>query len=214
MLVVDVQNDFCSGGALEVPQGDAVVTPINRLLAAFATAGAAIFASRDWHPDGSSHFTEGGGVWPVHCVAETNGAAFHPDLVLPDGTAVVSKGTAPDADGYSAFDGSVDKAGDSLGDALASQGVGHLTVCGLATDYCVRASVLDACRQGLRVAVVSDAIAAVNLNDGDGPKAIEEMRAAGAEFVDTKAAAAAVAGSGPRIGTPSSRSGDLDRRGR
>ncbi len=194
LLVVDVQNDFCSGGALEVPRGDVVVTPINRMLAAFGAAGTPIFASRDWHPDGSSHFIEGGGVWPVHCIAATNGAAFHPDLALPDGTAVVSKGTAPDADGYSAFDGTVDTTGDSLGDALASEGVGHLIVCGLATDYCVRASVLDACRQGLRVWVVSDAIAAVSLNDGDGPRAIQEMRAAGAAFVDTHTAVATVAG--------------------
>ena len=195
LLVVDVQNDFCAGGALEVPRGDAVVTPINRMLAAFGGAGTPIFASRDWHPDGSSHFIESGGVWPVHCIAETDGAAFHPDLALPDGTAVVSKGTAPDADGYSAFDGTVDETGDSLGDALASRGVVHLIVCGLATDYCVRASVLDACRQGLRVWVVSDAIAAVNLNNGDGPQAIEEMRAAGAAFIDTDTAVAAAAGS-------------------
>ena len=191
LLVVDVQNDFCAGGALAVPGGDAVVPPINRLTAAYAAAGAPIFASRDWHPEGSSHFTEGGGVWPVHCVAETNGAAFHPELTLPAETAVVSKGTVPDADGYSAFEGTVET-GDSLGAALGARAVGHLTVCGLATDYCVRASVLDACRQGVQVSVVADAIAAVNLNDGDGPQAIKEMRSAGADLVDTNAAVAAL----------------------
>ena len=189
--MVDVQNDFCSGGALAVPRGDGVVPPINRLTAAYASAGAPIFASRDWHPAGSSHFADSGGVWPVHCVAGTNGAAFHPELALPPETAVVSKGTAPDTDGYSAFDGSV-STGESLEEALNLRTVEHLTVCGLATDYCVRASVLDACRQGLRVSVVSDAIAAVNLNAGDGPQAIQEMRAAGAEFVDTDAAVAAL----------------------
>ena len=191
LLVVDVQNDFCSGGALAVPGGDRVVPPINRLTAAYASAGAPIFASRDWHPAASSHFAAGGGVWPVHCVAGTNGAAFHPELTLPPETAVVSKGTAPDTDGYSAFDGSV-ATGESLEQALNVRTVEHLTVCGLATDYCVRASVLDACRQGLRVSVVSDAIAAVNLNAGDGPQAVQEMRAAGAEFVDTDAAVAAL----------------------
>lgn len=191
LLVVDVQNDFCSGGALAVPGGDSVVLPINRLTAAYAAAGAPIFASRDWHPPGSSHFTEGGGVWPVHCVAGTNGAAFHPELALPPETAVLSKGTAPDADGYSAFDGAI-TGGESLKQALDARTVEHLTVCGLATDYCVRASVLDACRQGLRVSVVSDAIAAVNLHAGDGPEAIKDMRAAGAEFVDADAAVAAL----------------------
>ena len=191
LLVVDVQNDFGAGGALAVPGGDAVVSPINRLTAAYAAAGAPVFASRDWHPEGSSHFSDGGGVWPVHCVAETNGAAFHPELALPGETAVVSKGTAPDADGYSAFDGTVGT-GASLGVALDARAVRHLTVCGLATDYCVRASVLDACRLGLQVSVVADAIAAVNLNDGDGPQAIEEMRRAGAELVDTDAAVAAL----------------------
>lgn len=191
LLVVDVQNDFCSGGALAVPGGDCVVPPINRLTAAYASAGAPIFASRDWHPAGSSHFTEGGGAWPVHCVAGTNGAAFHPELALPPETAVVSKGTASDTDGYSAFEGTT-ASGERLGQALYLQGVEHLTVCGLATDYCVRASVLDACRQGLRVSVVSDAIAAVNLNAEDGPQAIDEMRAAGAEFVETDAAVASV----------------------
>lgn len=191
LLVVDVQNDFCSGGALAVPGGDSVVLPINRLTAAYAAAGAPIFASRDWHPPGSSHFTEGGGIWPVHCVAETNGAAFHPELALPPETAVLSKGTALDADGYSAFDGTI-TGGESLKQALDTRTVEHLTVCGLATDYCVRASVLDACRQGLRVSVVSDAIAAVNLHAGDGPQAIKEMRAAGAEFVDADAAVAAL----------------------
>ena len=186
-----MQNDFCAGGTLAVPGGDAVVRPINRLTAAYAAAGGPIFASRDWHPAGSSHFTDGGGVWPVHCVAETDGAAFHPELALPAETAVVNKGIAPDADGYSAFDGTI-ATGESLRQALDVRAVDHLTVCGLATDYCVRASVLDACRRGLRVSVVADAIAAVNLNAGDGPQAIEEMRAAGAEFVDTDAAVAAL----------------------
>ena len=191
LLAVDVQNDFCAGGALAVPQGNRVVDPINRLLAAYAAAHAAIFASRDWHPPGSSHFIDQGGRWPVHCIADTPGAAFHPQLVFPDGTAVVSKGQAPDSDGYSAFDGTL-SAGETLEAALQERNVGHLTVCGLATDYCVRASVLDARARGLGVSVVRDAIAAVNLKPGDELGAIDEMRAAGADIVTLDEALALV----------------------
>ena len=182
LLVVDVQNDFCPGGALAVPQGDRVVDPINRLLAAYAAAHAAVFASRDWHPLGSSHFVGQGGQWPIHCVADTPGAAFHPQLLLPDGTAVITKGQSPDSDGYSAFDGTL-PAGETLEAALDERSIDHLTVCGLATDYCVRASVLDARTRGLGVAVVRDAIAAVNLKPGDETGALDEMRAAGAAIV-------------------------------
>ena len=191
LLVVDVQNDFCVGGALAVPQGDRVVDPINRLLAAYAAAHAAIFASRDWHPPGSSHFIDQGGQWPIHCVADTPGAAFHPQLVFPDGVAVVSKGQAPDSDGYSAFDGTL-PAGETLETALQARNAGRLTVCGLATDYCVRASVLDARTLGLEVSVVRDAIAAVNLKPGDETRAIDEMRAAGAAIITLDEALALV----------------------
>ena len=194
LLVVDVQNDFCAGGALAVPRGDRVVDPINRLLAGYAAAGAAIFASRDWHPTGSSHFIDQGGQWPVHCVADTPGAAFHPRLRFPDATAVVSKGQAPDSDGYSAFDGTL-PAGETLEAALVERNVTHLTVCGLATDYCVRASVLDARTRGLAVSVVRDAIAAVNLQAGDGAAALAAMQAAGAELVGTEDALSLVAAS-------------------
>lgn len=193
LLVVDVQNDFCAGGALAVPRGDRVVDPINRLLAAYAAAGAAIFASRDWHPSGSSHFADQGGQWPVHCVADTSGAAFHPRLRFPDATAVVSKGQAADSDGYSAFDGTL-PTGQSLETALAEGAVGHLTVCGLATDYCVRASVLDARARGLDVSVIREAIAAVNLNPGDEAAALGEMRTAGAELVSLADALSRVGG--------------------
>ncbi len=193
LLVVDVQNDFCTGGALAVPRGDRVVDPINRLLAAYAAAHAPIFASRDWHPVESSHFSGRGGHWPVHCVADTAGAAFHPRLRLPAATAVVSKGQAPDSDGYSAFDGSL-PAGETLAVALDERNVGQLTVCGLATDYCVRASVLDARARGLDVWVVQDAIAAVNLQAGDEAAALDEMLAAGAKLVTLDDARALLGG--------------------
>lgn len=192
LLVVDVQNDFCAGGTLAVPDGDRVVDPINRLLAAHSAARAAIFATRDWHPRESSHFVDQGGPWPVHCVADTPGAAFHPQLVFPDGTAVVSKGQAPDSDGYSAFDGTL-PAGETLEAALRERNVGRLAVCGLATDYCVRASVLDARTRGLEVSVVREAIAAVNLKPGDETGAIDEMRAAGADIVTLNEALALAA---------------------
>ena len=193
LLVVDVQNDFCAGGALAVPEGDRVVDPINRLLAAHAAAGAAIFATRDWHPVGSSHFRDHGGDWPVHCVAGTPGAAFHPRLRFPAATVVVSKGQAPDSDGYSAFDGRL-PAGETLERALAEHDVGRVTVCGLATDYCVRASVLDARARGLEVSVVRDAIAAVNLQPGDDATALREMQAAGAVLVGLDEALARAGG--------------------
>ena len=184
LLVIDVQNDFCAGGALEVPDGDSVVPPINRLLAASNAAGRPVFASRDWHPLRSIHFKERGGDWPVHCVAGTVGAAFHPGLRLDPAAIIVTKGTAPDADGYSAFDG-VTTTGTPLADALTALGVRRLLVCGLATDYCVRASVIDARRRGFDVSVVGDAIAAVNLAATDGDAAVQAMRAAGADVVHT-----------------------------
>ena len=193
LLVVDVQNDFCAGGALAVPDGDRVVAPINRLLAAYAAAGAALFASRDWHPVGSSHFSGRGGHWPVHCVADTPGAAFHPRLRLPAATTVVSKGQAADSDGYSAFDGTL-PAGEPLQTALDERNIGRLIVCGLATDYCVRASVLDACTRGLEVSVVRDAVAAVNLHPGDDVAALREMQTAGAGLLTLDQALARVGG--------------------
>ena len=186
LLVVDVQNDFCAGGALAVPEGDRVLGPINRLLAAHAAAGTAIFATRDWHPVGSSHFRDQGGHWPVHCVAGTR-------LRFPAATIVVSKGQAPDSDGYSAFDGSL-PAGETLERALAEHDVGRVTVCGLATDYCVRASVLDARARGLEVSVVRNAIAAVNLQPGDDATALRDMQAAGAVLLSLDEALAALAG--------------------
>ena len=195
LLVVDVQNDFCAGGALAVPGGDSVVGPINRLLAAYAGASAAVFASRDWHPRRSAHFADRGGTWPVHCVADTHGAAFHAGLRLPAATAVVSKGQAPDSDGYSAFDGTL-PTGEGLAAALDARGIRHLTVCGLATDYCVRASVLDARRHGLHVSLVGDAVAAVNLRAGDEDAALDAMRAAGAELIGCSRALEALAGTG------------------
>jgi nicotinamidase/pyrazinamidase len=182
LLIVDVQNDFCPGGALAVPAGDRVVPALNGCIARFTAAALPVYASRDWHPEDSRHFSTGGGPWPVHCVRGTRGAAFHAGLELPASAIVVTKGCHPDADGYSAFEGEV-QAGESFGTDLARRGVDHLVVGGLATDYCVRHSVLDALKTGLRVTVVSDGIAGVDVRPGDSVRAIAEMQAAGARFV-------------------------------
>lgn len=181
LLIVDVQNDFCPGGALAVADGDAVVPPLNSRIAEAQARGEPIYASRDWHPRESSHFTPQGGPWPVHCVAGTPGAAFHPRLALPESAIVISKGTAPHDDGYSAFEGQTGAGTPLLAD-LQARGVTRLEIGGLATDYCVRATVLDARRAGFDVAVLGDAIRGVEVREGDSARALAEMSAAGARI--------------------------------
>ena len=178
LLIVDVQRDFCSGGALAVRNGDRVVPVLNHTLAQFGLAGL-IYASRDWHPPATAHFKEHGGIWPVHRVAGTDGARFHPDVQLPPETIIVSKGEAPSTHGYSAFEGTT-PSGDTLLEDLRRRGVIRLAVGGLATDYCVRQSVLDALKAGFEVAILTDAIAGVDVRPGDSARAIEEMTEAGA----------------------------------
>jgi nicotinamidase/pyrazinamidase len=181
LVIVDVQNDFCPGGALAVPHGDEVVAVLNRYAERFARRGAPIFASRDWHPQRTRHFKAYGGVWPPHCVQDTPGAQFHPRLELPAGAEVVSKGMDPDQDAYSCFQA---ETGDSLpfAAALGEHGVGRLFVGGLATDYCVKATVLDALKEGFEVVVLQDAVAAVDVAPGDGKRALDAMKDAGAQL--------------------------------
>ena len=175
LLIVDVQRDFCPGGALAVPDGDAVVPVLNQWIDAARDAGAAIFASRDWHPPDHVSFQEQGGPWPSHCVAETPGASFHPDLVLPESTTVIDKGTDSGHEAYSAFEGT------DLAARLDAAGIERLWVGGLALDYCVRASVLDARRlAGLPVHLILSATRAVDVQPGDGARALGDMRSAGA----------------------------------
>jgi nicotinamidase/pyrazinamidase len=181
VLVVDVQNDFCPGGALAVPDGEAVIPVLNRLAARAAALGFPVYASRDWHPPDSRHFTANGGAWPPHCVAGTTGARLHPDLDLPPGALIVTKGTGRDEDGYSAFDGTIAGRGTLLAD-LRARGINHLVIGGLATDYCVRASALDARRHGLAVTLAIDGVRAVDLQPGDADRALAELRAAGVEL--------------------------------
>ena len=184
LVIVDVQNDFCPGGTLAVAGGDRVAAPLARLAARCATAGLPVFASRDWHPPDTAHFQDAGGPWPVHCVRDTPGAELHPDLVLPPEAVILSKGVDPQADGYSAFEAR-DEAGRDLVELLRAAGVDHLLVGGLATDYCVRATVLAALARGLRVSLLTDAVAGVNVQPGDAQRAVREMVAAGAQLVTT-----------------------------
>lgn len=182
LLIVDMQNDFCPGGALQVRDGDRIVGPVNRAAELFASAGLPILASRDWHPPGSSHFKNHGGLWPVHCVQGTWGSAFHPDLRLPAGTIILSKGTDPGLDGYSAFEG-VSSDGAGLDDLLQAMGVKKLYICGLATDYCVFRTAMAAIGSRFEVMLLTDAVAGVDLTPGDSASAIEEMLANGVQAV-------------------------------
>ena len=182
LVIVDVQNDFCPGGALGVPGGDAVVPVLNRYAERFAAAGAPVFASRDWHPAVTTHFKAHGGVWPPHCVHDTPGAAFHAALALPAGAVIVSKGMDPREDSYSCFQAETPD-GMPFAATLGELGASRLFVGGLATDYCVKSTVVDGVREGFEMVVLADAIAAVDLTPGDGEKAIDEMRAAGASLI-------------------------------
>ena len=174
LIVVDVQNDFCPGGALAVPDGDAVVAPINRL----ASEAPFVVATRDWHPADHGSFAEQGGPWPVHCVAGTPGAELHAGIDRELVDVVVDKGQAHDREGYSGFEGT------ELERLLREHEVDAVEVVGLALDYCVKATALDARRAGLDVTVHRGATRAVEVEPGDGERAVEELRAAGVEVVD------------------------------
>jgi len=184
LIVVDVQNDFCPGGALAVAHGDEVVEPLNKLIDEFLERGDPVYKSRDWHPPTTKHFKKYGGTWVEHCVQNTEGAEFHPALRDDPRIHVVSKGLG-DTDSYSAFDET------DLGAQLHEQGVKEVLVGGLATDYCVKSTVIDAIKNGFKVKALKDAMRGVELQPGDSERAIEEMRAAGAEIVSTKRARSA-----------------------
>ncbi len=174
LIVVDVQNDFCPGGALAVPDGDAVVAPINRL----AAQADFVVATRDWHPADHGSFAEQGGPWPVHCVAGTPGAELHAKIDQGLVDAIVDKGQAPDREGYSGFEGT------DLERLLREHLIDAVDIAGLALDYCVKATALDARRAGLTVTVHRGATRAVEVQPGDGSKAAQELQAAGVEVLD------------------------------
>jgi nicotinamidase/pyrazinamidase len=181
LIVVDVQNDFCPGGALAVKDGDQVVPVLNRYMDQFAQAGLPIFATRDWHPEKTTHFNTYGGPWPPHCIQGSKGAQFHPDLQLPPDTVIVSAGMRADEDGYSGFLG-INDSGTKLVDLLRQRGIERIFVGGLATDYCVKHTVLDGLREKFKVVLLTDSVRGVNLQPGDSERAIGQMLHAGAEI--------------------------------
>ena len=185
LIIVDVQNDFCPGGALAVTGGDQVVAVLNRLIPEFERAGLPVIATRDWHPQQTTHFNTHGGTWPPHCVQGTQGAEFHADLALGEGAVIISTGMAENADGYSGFDG-VDARGVRLADLLRERAIERLVVGGLATDYCVKQTVLDGLQKGFKVVVLEDAVRGVNLNLNDARQALDEMKRAGAAIRGSK----------------------------
>jgi len=182
LIIVDVQNDFCPGGSLAVSRGDEVVPVLNRVIERFTKAAMPIFATRDWHPERTSHFKDHGGPWPAHCVQGTKGAEFHPGLKLGKGVVMVSKGMAADEDSYSGFQ-AIDATGAPLAELLRRNGIERIFVGGLATDYCIKQTVLDGLKEGFKVVLLKDSIRAVNLSPQDGAFAIHEMVKAGATTV-------------------------------
>ena len=181
LLVIDVQRDFCAGGSLAVPEGDRVVEPLNHAIERCIEGNIPIYATRDWHPLDTRHFKNYGGPWPRHCVANTTGAQFHPELRLPRDTVIVSKGQNRTDDGYSAFEGTTDS-GETLKEHLQQRSVRRLSVGGLATDYCVRQTVLDALENNFCVELVLEMIAGVELRTGDSARALRQMQSAGAKL--------------------------------
>jgi len=175
LLIVDVQNDFCPGGALPIGHGDEVVPILNRWIEKAVAAGVPVYASRDWHPVGHISFRESGGPWPPHCIQDTNGAAFHPGLNLPQSAVKVTKGVRFDHDQNSVFDET------GLAAKLRRDRVARLFVGGLAQDVCVLASVLDGRREGFDIVLIEEATRPVTSEGG--VKALEDMRAAGAQII-------------------------------
>ena len=181
LLVVDVQNDFADpAGSLAVGGAERILPEVNTQVEVAAASGAPIIFTQDWHPESTPHFAKEGGIWPVHCVAGTWGAEFHPDLIVKG--PIVRKGSNGE-DGYSGFTVRNPITGEErpteLEDLLRDRGVTRVVLCGLATDYCVKATALDARRLGFDTEVLTRAIAAVERQAGDGERALEEMAAAG-----------------------------------
>lgn len=175
LIIVDLQNDFCPGGALAVPDGDKIIPIINRLIDNFAV----IFATQDWHPANHISFKPFGGPWPPHCIANTEGARLHPQL-KSEKLNHVFKGTKFNLEAYSGFQGT------NLRRLIRKTGIHRVFIAGLATDYCVRATTLDALADKFEVVVITDAIQGVELTPGDSKKALAEMKKAGAFLAESK----------------------------
>lgn len=176
-MIVDVQNDFLSGGSLAVAGGDTIIPVLNRYIACFQACQLPIFATRDWHPPDHCSFQAQGGLWPRHCIAGSTGAAFPIDLKLPADTRIISKATSQQADAYSGFTAT------QLDELLQSLHIHRLFIGGLATDYCVRNTVIDALQCGYITFVLEDAIQAINQKPQDGQRALEDMLHQGAQLI-------------------------------
>ncbi len=175
LLVTDIQKDFLKGGALPVPQGNEIIPVINDYLRRFKKAKLQVFASRDWHPADHMSFKSQGGIWPPHCIQNTSGAEFHPDLKLPSDTVIVSKATDPKKESYSAFDGT------ALSESFKENRVERFFICGVATDYCVVNTVVDGKKLGLKAVVLMDAVRGINVMPNDVDEAVKLMLQSGAE---------------------------------
>ena len=174
LIVVDVQNDFLPGGALPVPEGNGVVEPLNRYIEFFVLKGQPVFATRDWHPENHISFKENGGLWPRHCVQWSEGAQFARGLKLPPDAFIINKGDRPELEAYSGFQGTL------LNDLLKERGIKRVFIGGLATDYCVKNTVLGALNLGYVTFFLEDASRGVDVKPGDTERAIEEMLIRGA----------------------------------
>jgi len=181
LIAVDIQNDFCPGGSLAVADGDKIIAVANILIKSFTKKREPVFFTRDWHPANHLSFKENGGIWPAHCIADTEGARFHKDLIVPENAVIISKAYEPALEAYSGFEGT------DLSVRLRSLGIDSLVVIGLATDYCVKGTVMDAIKDGFAVTVVSDGVRAVNVTIGDEEKALLEMSEAGARILPSEA---------------------------
>ena len=178
LIIIDVQNDFCPGGALAVERGDEIIGPLNRLAALFAASGGRVIATQDWHPQGHASFA----IWPEHCVQGSRGADFHSALDLKPVNLILRKGFRKGLDSYSAFFENDKKTSTGLDGCLKTLSIGTVVLGGLATDYCVLASALDAAELGYRTIVLSDAIRGVNIPDNSVEKALKTMEEAGVIF--------------------------------
>jgi len=178
LVIVDMQNDFMPGGALPVPEGDKIIPVLNGYIKRFEEKGQPVFFTRDWHPENHISFRKNGGIWPVHCVQNTEGANFHPDLYIPpDNRFIISKGTSPDFDAYSGFQGTV------LKELLEERGIKRLFIGGVATDYCVKNTALGGLNLDFGVVVLEDGIKGVNLHPDDEQAALDLLLTRGAVLI-------------------------------
>jgi nicotinamidase/pyrazinamidase len=183
LIVVDAQNDFMPGGSLPVADGDKIIPQINELIKGLGKTLDLVIFTKDWHPAKHCSFKENGGIWPVHCVQNTNGSALHKDLIVKPEDKIILKGTDLTVDSYSAFYDNERKHKTELTDFLKAKDAKGIIICGLATDYCVKFTVMDAISEGFRVALYTMGCRGVNVNPGDTDKAIEQMKTAGAFII-------------------------------